>query len=113
MKQTSEEALTFALSDRPCIQNVIGTASTKGTALFWPTERTPRNSIQIGSNFKHQTSRGSVHNAYFDSVGVAVAEFGVERFDMISEAVNEEEKNVLILLYFCKFISVFLTCHMR
>lgn len=64
-----------------------------GTALFCPTERTPRNSIQIGSNLRHQTSRGSVHSANLDSDGVAivvaVAEFGDERFDMISEAVNK------------------------
>lgn len=90
----NKKAHTFALSDRPCIQNVIGTASINGTALFCPTERTPRNSIQIGSNFTHQTSRGSIHNAYFDSdgvvivVAVAVAEFGDERLDIISEAVN-------------------------
>lgn len=93
MKHEAKEALTLALSDRPCIQNVIGTASINGTALFCPTERTPRNSIQMGSNFTHQTSRGSVHNAYLDSDGVvivvAVAEFGDERFDMISEAANK------------------------
>lgn len=77
--------LTFNFpSDRPWIQNVMGTASKKGTDLFWPTDRAPRKSIQIGSNLMNHTSRGSTHNAVRENVGVDAS--GLVRFDVTSAA---------------------------
>lgn len=104
--------LTFNLAvDRPWIQKVIGTASINGTALFWLTDRRPRNSIQMGSSFTHHTSRGSIHRAYFDSEGVVIvvlaeAEFGDDRFDIISEAMNKLETENYFFSFFKFWILV-------
>lgn len=57
----------WSLDERPCSHNVMGTASTNGTVLDWPTERAPRKSIHSGSILTHQTSRGSDQSEYRDS----------------------------------------------
>lgn len=57
-----------------------------GTDLFWPTERAPKKSIQIGSNFMHHTSRGSIQSAYLENEGVI--DTGLALFDVTSAAIK-------------------------
>lgn len=59
----------------------------------------------MGSSFTHHTSRGSIHRAYFDSEGVVIvvlaeAEFGDDRFDIISEAMNKLETENYFFSFF-------------
>lgn len=85
----------WSLDERPCSHSVMGTASTNGTDLVWPTERAPRKSIQSGSILTHQTSRGSDQRAYRDNCGLVVVSLGIEDGVGVAVVVGVEESSTV------------------